>query len=112
MIDWGLWSSASFARPSSPKETARADPDVAPELYRERDPETYVDRAKAAVLVIAGEQDPRCPLEGVSPWVDALRERGVEVELVLYPAGHYLNDTEENIRQVEMILAFFERNRG
>jgi len=88
------------------------DPDVAPELYRERDPMTYVDRAKAPVLVIAGEQDPRCPLEGVSPWVDALRERGVEVELVLYPAGHDLNDTEENIRQVEMILAFFERHRG
>jgi dipeptidyl aminopeptidase/acylaminoacyl peptidase len=87
------------------------DPTEVPELYRERDPMTYVDRAKAPVLVIAGEQDPRCPLEGVTPWVDALRERGVEVEVALYPAGHGSSDTEENIRQVEMILAFFERHR-
>jgi dipeptidyl aminopeptidase/acylaminoacyl peptidase len=88
------------------------DPTQVPELYRERDPMTYVDRAKAPVLVIAGEQDPRCPLEGVIPWVDALRERGVEVEFALYPAGHDLTDTEEYIRQVEMILDFFKRHRG
>ncbi len=88
------------------------DPDEVPELYRERDPMTYVDRAKAPVLVIAGEQDPRCPLEGVTPWVDALRERSVEVDLYLYPAGHNMNDAEENIRQVEMILAFFGRQRA
>jgi len=88
------------------------DPDEVPELYRERNPMTYVDRAKAPVLVIAGEQDPRCPLEGVTPWVDALRERGVEVELSVYPTGHSANDSEENIRHVELILAFFGRHRG
>jgi dipeptidyl aminopeptidase/acylaminoacyl peptidase len=41
-----------------------------------------------------------------------LRERGVEVEFALYPAGHDLTDTEEYIRQVEMILDFFKRHRG
>jgi dipeptidyl aminopeptidase/acylaminoacyl peptidase len=62
-------------------------------------------------LVIAGEQDPRCPLEGVTPWVEALRERGVDVELFLHPTGHSVNDTEENVRHAELILDFFERHR-
>jgi dipeptidyl aminopeptidase/acylaminoacyl peptidase len=87
------------------------DPDEARELYRERDPMTYVGKAKAPVLVIAGEQDPRCPLEGVTPWVEALRERGVEVELSLYPTGHNVNDTEQQIRHAELILDFFGRHR-
>ena len=87
------------------------DPSEVPELYRERNPMSYVDRARAPVLVIAGEQDPRCPLESVTPWVDALRKRGVEVELSLYPSGHNVNATEQNIRDTEMILTFFARNR-
>jgi dipeptidyl aminopeptidase/acylaminoacyl peptidase len=87
------------------------DPDQVPDLYRERDPMTYVDRAKAPVLVIAGEQDPRCPLEGVTPWVDALRARGVDVQVSIYPAGHAMNDREQEIRDVEKMLAFFERHR-
>ena len=33
-----------------------------PELYRERNPMTYVDRVQAPMLLIAGEHDSRCPL--------------------------------------------------
>jgi dipeptidyl aminopeptidase/acylaminoacyl peptidase len=61
------------------------------------------------VLVIAGEHDPRCPIEGITPWVDALRERGVPVEVHLYPAGHHANDVDEQVRQMELILDFFGR---
>jgi dipeptidyl aminopeptidase/acylaminoacyl peptidase len=85
-------------------------PDEVPALYAERNPMTYVDRAKAPVLVIAGEHDPRCPIEGITPWTDALRVRGVSVETYVYPAGHHANAMDENIRHVEMILAFFRRN--
>jgi dipeptidyl aminopeptidase/acylaminoacyl peptidase len=91
--------------------TFGGDPNEVPELYRERSPMTYVERAKAPVFVIAGEADPRCPLEGVTPWVDALQGRGVEVDLYLYAAGHEVNAADENIRHVEMILAFFGRHR-
>lgn len=80
-----------------------------PEMYAERNPMTYVDRARAPVLVIAGEHDPRCPIEGITPWVDALRERGVPVEVHLYPAGHHANDVDEQVRQMELILDFFGR---
>jgi len=86
------------------------NPNEVPELYAERNPMTYVDLATAPVLVIAGEHDPRCPPEGITPWVDALRDRGVEVETYFYAAGHHANATAEHIRHVEMILAFFRRN--
>ena len=40
---------------------------------RRSDPMSYVDAVTAPTLIIAGEQDPRCPPEGVDPWVDAVR---------------------------------------
>ena len=51
-----------------------------PELYRERNPMTYVDRVKAPMLLIAGEHDSRCPLGQVMVYAHALRARGHEVE--------------------------------
>jgi dipeptidyl aminopeptidase/acylaminoacyl peptidase len=84
-------------------------PDEVPELYRERNPMTYVDRAVAPVLVIAGEQDPRCPIEGITPWVDALRSRGVPVDVHLYPQGHHANAVDQQVRHMQLILDFFDR---
>jgi dipeptidyl aminopeptidase/acylaminoacyl peptidase len=60
-------------------------PEEVPDRYRQRDPMTYVGRARAPVLVIAGEDNPRCPLAAVTPWIDALRRRGVVVEAHVYP---------------------------
>jgi len=86
------------------------DPNQVPEMYRERDPMTYVDRAKAPVLIIAGENDPRCPIEGITPWIDAVRARGIEVDVDLYPAGHHTNASSEQVRHMQLILDFFARH--
>jgi dipeptidyl aminopeptidase/acylaminoacyl peptidase len=85
-------------------------PDDVPELYRERNPMTYVDRAIAPVLIIAGEEDPRCPIEGITPWVDALRSRGVTVDVHMYPQGHHANAVDQQVRHMELILEFFGRH--
>jgi len=87
-------------------------PNDVPEAYRRSDPMTYVSSVKAPILVIAGENDPRCPLEGIIPWVDAVRANGVPVEMELYPAGHHSNTTEGQIRHMRSILEFFARNGG
>jgi dienelactone hydrolase len=84
-------------------------PHEVPDLYAERDPMTYVDRAVAPVLVIAGEQDPRCPIEGITPWVDALRSRGVSVDVHLYPEGHHASSVSQRVHHMELILDFFRR---
>jgi dipeptidyl aminopeptidase/acylaminoacyl peptidase len=81
-----------------------------PELYAERNPMTYVDRVRAPVLVIAGENDPRCPPEGITPWVDALRARGIPVDVRFYQGGHHAGDLAERVRQTELVLDFFRRH--
>jgi len=87
-------------------------PDEVPEAYRRSDPMTYVGNVKAPILVIAGEKDPRCPPEGVTPWVDAVRGSGVPVEVEFYPAGHHSNTVDAQIHHMRLILDFFARNGG
>jgi len=85
------------------------NPDQVPDAYARSDPMTYVDAVQAPVLVIAGESDPRCPIEGVMPWVDALRARNHPVELELYPEGHHTNSMEGQVRHMQLVLDFFDR---
>jgi len=86
-------------------------PEQVPERYARSDPMTYVDAVRAPVLVIAGEADPRCPIEGVMPWVDALRARNHPVDLVVYPEGHHTNSMEGQVANMRRVLAFFEAYR-
>jgi dipeptidyl aminopeptidase/acylaminoacyl peptidase len=87
-------------------------PDEVPEMYRERDPMTYADRVRAPVLIIAGESDSRCPVEGITPWVDAVRANGVDVRTHWYPTGHHANATSDQVRHMRMILDFFAEHGG
>ena len=70
---------------------------------------TYASAVAARVLVIAGENDPRCPLEGIMPWVDAVRAHGVDVDLQIYPEGHHANAVDGRVHHMELILDFFAR---
>jgi dipeptidyl aminopeptidase/acylaminoacyl peptidase len=81
-----------------------------PELFRERNPMTYVDRVRAPMLLIAGEHDSRCPLGQVMTYAHALRVRGRDVQVHLYPGGHHANDVDEQIRHVELTLDFMRRH--
>ncbi len=80
-----------------------------PELYRERNPMTYVDRVRAPMLMIAGEHDSRCPLGQVMTYAHALKVRGREVAVHLYPQGHHANDVQEQILHVELAMELFRR---
>jgi dienelactone hydrolase len=80
-----------------------------PELYHERNPMTYVDRVEAPVLMIAGEHDSRCPLGQVMTYAHALRRRGKDIAVHLYPAGHHANDVQEQILHVELAMELFLR---
>jgi dipeptidyl aminopeptidase/acylaminoacyl peptidase len=81
-------------------------PDEVGDLYVERSPLTYVDRVRAPVLVIAGENDSRCPIQQVLNYVEALRARGGEVELYRFDAGHGSMVVDERVRQMRAELDF------
>jgi len=78
-----------------------------PDLYRERDPMTYVDRGTAPVLIIAGRNDSRCPFSSAEKWADAYRRHGGSVRMHVYEAGHHANDTAEQVLHARLIAEFF-----
>ena len=81
-------------------------PEEAGDLYRERSPLTYVDKVTAPVLVIAGDNDSRCPIRQVMNYVEALRARGGEVEVYRFDAGHGSLVIDERVRQMSAELDF------
>jgi len=81
-------------------------PDEVGDLYRERSPLTYVDRVRTPALVIAGDNDSQCPIRQVLNYVDALRARGGEVELIRFDAGHGSMVTDQRVRDMAASLAF------
>jgi dipeptidyl aminopeptidase/acylaminoacyl peptidase len=81
-------------------------PETAPGLFVERNPITYVDAVRAPLLILAGENDSRCPIRQVWNYVDRLRARGVEPQIYTYATGHSSFDVEERIRQTAIVLDF------
>ena len=70
-----------------------------PDAYRASSPLTYVDAVTAPVLVLAGENDPRCPIRQVDNYLDALAARGGPTyEVSRFDAGHGSLVVEETMR--------------
>ena len=84
-------------------------PDEVPSFYEERNPLTYADAVTAPLLILAGENDSRCPIRQVWNYVGRLRERDVEPEVYTYATGHASFDVEERVRQAAITLDFLAR---
>ena len=87
-------------------------PTEVPERYRVANPITYVDRVRVPMLLLVGQNDPRCP----SRSVDVYRERLVALEKPFeeyrYDAGHGSLVVDERIKQVAMEIAFVAKHLG
>ncbi|MCW0213587.1 MAG: alpha/beta fold hydrolase [Pseudonocardia sp.] len=85
-------------------------PEQVPETYRAGSPLTYTDAVRAPVLVLAGENDPRCPIRQIDNYLDALRRRGdVAYEVSRFDAGHGSLVVEETLRHVATEIDFARR---
>lgn len=87
-------------------------PAEVPERYRESSPITYVESVRAPVLILAGANDPRCPMRQIDNYLTRLRELGREHQVHLFDAGHGSLVVEEQIRQMEVQLTFALRHLG
>jgi dipeptidyl aminopeptidase/acylaminoacyl peptidase len=85
-------------------------PEEVPERYRLSSPLTYVDSLRAPVLVLAGENDPRCPIRQIENYLDRLAARAATFEVYRFDAGHGSLVVEERLRQVEAELDFVRRH--
>jgi dipeptidyl aminopeptidase/acylaminoacyl peptidase len=81
-------------------------PQDVPDAYRDSSPITYIDRVRAPVLILAGENDPRCPIRQIDNYLDLLAERDVRYALYRYDAGHGSMVVAERLRQLACEIGF------
>ncbi len=90
----------------------KGSPEEIPEVYRLRSPITHIERVRVPVLITAGANDPRCPIRQIENYITRLRALGKPHEVYRYNAGHGSMVIEENIRQMEVQIAFAARHLG
>jgi dienelactone hydrolase len=85
-------------------------PAEVPERYRESSPLTYVENVRAPVLILAGENDPRCPIRQIDNYLKRLAELGTPHDVYRYDAGHGSLVVEERIKQMAAEMAFARKH--
>jgi uncharacterized protein (TIGR03086 family) len=84
-------------------------PDAVPEAYQRSSPITYVDAVRTPVLVLAGTNDPRCPIRQIENYLGRLAGRGIHYEVYRFDAGHGSLVTAETINQTMAEVHFARR---
>ena len=64
------------------------------------------------MLVLAGANDPRCPLRQIENWLTAAELAGKEVEVHRFDAGHGSLVVDERVAQLRAELTFVARHLG
>ncbi len=85
-------------------------PQQVPGKYEDASPITYVDAVRAPVLVLAGQNDPRCPIRQIENYLARLEALGVVHETYRYDAGHGSLLDDERVRQMRVELDFVRRH--
>ena len=85
------------------------DPAKNPDLFHDRSPIFFVDRIKAALFLLAGGNDPRCPKEETVQVVDELKKRGGIVDYKIYEdEGHGFARVENQIDAYQRVTNFLK----
>jgi dipeptidyl aminopeptidase/acylaminoacyl peptidase len=87
-------------------------PEQIPDVLAESSPINFASRVRVPVYILAGDNDPRCPIGQVMNYVKRMEELGAELELYRYDAGHGSMVVDEQIKQAELRLAFAAKHLG
>ena len=87
-------------------------PQQVPDRYQRSSPINYVEAVRAPVLVLAGANDPRCPIRQIDNWLAAADRAGKAVEVYRFDAGHGSLVVDERVRQLRAELDFVARVLG
>lgn len=124
----GLWAAGIAAVPIACHRTSYEDeaeslrayhrallggsPEEQPERYAASSPITYVDQVKSPVLILAGENDTRCPPRQIQKYVAQLERHGHEHEVYTYDAVRSNLVVAERIAQTALQLDFARKHLG
>jgi dienelactone hydrolase len=85
-------------------------PEEVLDRYVDSSPITYVDAVRAPVLVLAGENDPRCPIRQIDNYLARLTSLEIPFEVYRFDAGHGSMVDDERVRQLGIELDFLSRH--
>lgn len=87
------------------------DPEKDREALLKLSPVTYLDRVKGPLLLIQGASDPRVPVGEAVQIHDALEQRKLPVELLIFPdEGHGAQKRDNQLYQYGYTLRFFQKH--
>ncbi len=85
-------------------------PTDVPEVYERCSPITYIEAVRSPLLVLAGANDPRCPIRQIDNYLRRLTELSTPHEVYRFDAGHGSLVVDEQIRQMAAELEFCRRH--
>ncbi|GAB3268104.1 S9 family peptidase [Chitinimonas naiadis] len=89
------------------------DPERDKDLLQAASPVFHVDKIKAPLLVLQGAKDPRVNIAESDQIVNALKQRGVEVEYIVKDnEGHGFRNQENRFEAYEAMERFFKKHLG
>jgi dipeptidyl aminopeptidase/acylaminoacyl peptidase len=81
------------------------------DLYEAHSPLSFVQNVKTPSLILHGEADPRVPTTQGWEFYNALKDMGVETEMVTYPREpHGINEPEHEKDLLTRVLAWYDKH--
>jgi dipeptidyl aminopeptidase/acylaminoacyl peptidase len=113
--EYGIISWLTMVKSSDPSLTEYlkallGNPDTNRKIYEEDSPITYIRNAKAPLLVLQGDNDPRVPKEEAQQVVDILKKEDRIVDVHYYAnEGHGFAKRENQIDSIRRTIAWFDQ---
>jgi dipeptidyl aminopeptidase/acylaminoacyl peptidase len=110
IIDWRTMWQHEDAQLQSYQKSLLGSPDQNPKVYDATSPLTYINAAKAPLLVQQGENDIRVPAGQAKQVVEALKKKGNTVDSVFYPdEGHGFAKREHQQDSLRRLVDWFDK---
>jgi dipeptidyl aminopeptidase/acylaminoacyl peptidase len=94
-------------------ELFEGPPDKREKLYHDRSPITHISKIEAPVLVIAGRNDSRCPIQPIEKFVKKLKEMHHPHEFrVQEREGHGFVRVDASIREATTAVEYLKKTLG
>jgi len=82
-----------------------------PEFLKSVSPINKLDKIKAPLMVVHGENDPRVPVSEAYQIIENLKKRGIKVEALIFPdEGHGARKRKNRLKIYRTMVEFFDRN--
>jgi dipeptidyl aminopeptidase/acylaminoacyl peptidase len=109
-VNWFTWLQHSDPITKQGAIALMGDPEKDRKAYEAASPISYIQNAKAPLLVLQGDNDSGVPKEEAEQVVDVLKKQRKTVEVHYYPnEGHGLEKRENQIDAIRRTVAWFNR---